>query len=167
MIRLDDRDLQILAILQTEGRITKTELAERVNLSPTPCWERLKRLEDAGVIEGYGARVALNVLGPLSVIFMQAELASHRREDFDRFEETVLGLPEAVECWAVGGGMDYLLKFVCRDIDAYQHLVERLLEADIGLKRYFTYVVTKPVKLAPTPPLQRVLKRGRGEKSSS
>jgi DNA-binding Lrp family transcriptional regulator len=58
-IKLDDRDLKMLAILQREGRIAKAALAERVNLSPTPCWERLKRLEEAGIIEGYGARVSL------------------------------------------------------------------------------------------------------------
>ena len=58
-LKLDERDLKILAILQQEGRITKTELAERVNLSPTPCWSRLKRLEKIGLIEGYRAKIAL------------------------------------------------------------------------------------------------------------
>jgi Lrp/AsnC family transcriptional regulator of ectoine degradation len=153
MIALDDRDLRILSILQTEGRIAKTALAKRVNLSPTPCWERLKRLEDAGVIEGYGARVSLKALGPLSVIFMEAELTSHRAEDFARFETAVAATPEIVECWAVGGGIDYMLKFVCADIDAYQRLVDAMLSDDIGLRRYFTYVVTKPVKTAPCPPI--------------
>jgi len=73
-MQLDDRDLKILSILQNEGRITKTELAQRANLSPTPCWERLKRLEDASLIEGYSARVSLTKLGPFSVIFMEAEI---------------------------------------------------------------------------------------------
>ncbi len=152
-MRLDDRDLKILSVLQTEGRIAKTELARRVNLSPTPCWERLKHLEDAGVIEGYGARVSLSKLGPLSVIFMEAELDSHRSEDFTRFEQVLNDMPEVVECWAVGGGIDYMIKFVCKDVETYQTLVEDLLNAEIGLKRYYTYVVTKPVKDAPCPPL--------------
>ena len=157
MIKLDDRDLKILAVLQAEGRITKTELATRVNLSPTPCWERLKRLEDAGVIEGYGARVSLTALGPLTIVFMEAELASHRAEDFGKFEQAVEDIPEIVECWAVGGGIDYLLKFACRDVDAYQRLVDRMLTDDIGLRRYFTYIVTKPVKAAPAPPFEVLL----------
>ena len=145
-IKLDERDMEILAILQKEGRITSAALAARVNLSPTPTWERVKRLEKAGIIEGYGARVALNAFGPSTVIFMEAELDSHRTEDFKRFEAAVQDVPEIVECWAVGGGIDYLIKVVARDVDAYQRLVDRLLTADIGLRRYYTYVVTKPVK---------------------
>ncbi len=152
-MRLDDRDLMILSVLQTEGRITKTELAARVNLSPTPCWQRLKKLEDAGVIEGYGARVSLAALGPLSIIFMEAELGSHQVEDFNRFETALQDIPEIVECWAVGGGIDYVMKFICKDVAAYQALVDDILQADIGLKRYFTYVVTKPVKSTPSLPL--------------
>ncbi|MEQ8665238.1 MAG: Lrp/AsnC family transcriptional regulator [Rhodospirillales bacterium] len=153
MLALDDRDLKILSILQTDGRVTKTELARRVNLSATPCWERLKRLEDNGIIEGYGARISLSAFGPLSVIFMEAELASHRAEDFKQFEDAILTYDDVVECWAVGGGIDYLLKFACADVDAYQRRVDGMLEADIGLRRYFTYVVTKPVKTSPLPPV--------------
>ena len=152
-MRLDDRDLKILSVLQSEGRITKTELAARVNLSPTPCWERLKKLEDGGVITGYTAQISLTLLGPLSIIFMEAEISSHQAKDFERFETALEGIPEIVECWAVGGGIDYMLKFACNSVDSYQKLVDELLQADIGLKRYFTYVVTKPVKCAPTPPL--------------
>jgi len=152
-MRLDDRDLKILSVLQSEGRITKTELAARVNLSPTPCWERLKKLEDAGVITGYSAQVSLTMLGPLSIIFMEAEISSHRAEDFVRFESAVETIPEIVECWAVGGGIDYMLKFTCNNVDAYQKRVDEMLQSDIGLNRYFTYVVTKPVKCLPTPPL--------------
>lgn len=158
-MQLDDRDLKILSILQNEGRITKTELAQRVNLSPTPCWERLKRLEDAGLIEGYSARISLTKLGPFSVIFMEAEISSHQAEDFERFERAIQDIPEIVECWAVGGGIDYLVKFFCKDVDSYQRLVDRILQADIGLRRYSTYVVTKPVKNTSTPPLTLVSAR--------
>ncbi|GLQ04824.1 Lrp/AsnC family transcriptional regulator [Sneathiella chinensis] len=153
MLKLDDRDLKILAILQREGRISKAALAERIALSPTPCWERLKRLENAGIIEGYGARIALGSLGPMSVIFMQAELESHKSEDFERFEAAVRDIPEIVECWAIGGGLDYLLKVATRDVDSYQRLVDRILNMQIGLCRYYTYIVTKPVKVSPFPPI--------------
>jgi Lrp/AsnC family transcriptional regulator, regulator of ectoine-degradation genes len=152
-LQLDDRDLKILAILQKEGRITKAALAERVNLSPTPCWERLKRLEAAGIIEGYSARIALKAFGPMAIMFMEAELDSHKAQDFDRFERAVREIDAITECWAVGGGIDYLLKVVTRDVDAYQRLVDRMLGADIGLKRYYTYVVTKRVKETAGPPI--------------
>lgn len=154
MIKLDDRDLKLLSVLQREGRITKNDLAKRINLSPTACWERLKRLEDSGVIEGYGARLSPAAFGPVSTVIMQAELDSHRSSDFTRFEAAVAEIPEIVDCWAVGGGVDYFLRFVCRDVDSYQRLVDRMLDADIGLKRYYSYVVTKAVKATPVRPLE-------------
>lgn len=157
MIKLDNRDVQILLTLQTEGRIAKSDLAKRVNLSPTPCWERLKRLEQAGIIQGYGAHISLANLTSSTTILMEAELASHQSKDFERFENAVLNTPEIVECWAVGGGIDYVLKFVCHNVDTYQRLVDRMLNDDIGLKRYFTYIVTKPVKCTPAPPIQSLL----------
>jgi len=151
MMKLDDRDLKLLSVLQSEGRITKNDLAKRINLSPAACWERLKRLETNGVIEGYGARISDDVYGPRVTVIMQAELECHRSPDFTRFEMAIAQVPEIVDCWAVGGGVDYFLKFSCRDIDSYQRLVDRLLDADVGLKRYYTYIVTKSVKSAAVP----------------
>jgi Lrp/AsnC family transcriptional regulator, regulator of ectoine-degradation genes len=150
--RLDERDIRILAILQREGRISKTELASRVNLSPTPCWERLNRLETAGVITGYGARLNPEIFGPRTVVFVQAELENHRAADFHRFEAAMHEAPQVVECWAVGGGFDYILKITATDIEDYQRFMDDLLEADVGLKRYFSFLVTKPIK-AVDPPL--------------
>ena len=109
MLKLDDRDLKILSILSTEGRISKAALAERVNLTAAPCWERLKRLEEAGIITGYHADIALRKIAPHVVIFMAAELEGHRSENFRIFERTVERLEEIVACWAVGGGFDYIL----------------------------------------------------------
>ncbi|WP_206412900.1 Lrp/AsnC family transcriptional regulator [Nitratireductor soli] len=146
MLKLDDRDIKILAILQKEGRISKAALAERVNLTPAPCWERLKRLEKAGIITGYRAEIALSKVMPYIAVFMAAELEGHRAEDFQRFERSVQTIDEITGCWAVGGGFDYILQIIARDIDAYQRLVDQLLEARVGLARYFTYIVTKPVK---------------------
>lgn len=153
MLKLDDRDLKIIAILREEGRISKAELARRVNLSAAPCWERLKRLEDAGIIAGYRAEVALRKVAAHIVVFMAVELGEHRAEDFQTFERAMARHDEIVACWAVGGGFDYLVQIVTRDIDSYQRLVDHLLEARVGLARYFTYVVTKPVKAAGTLPL--------------
>lgn len=156
MLKLDDRDVKILSILAREGRISKAELAKRVNLSAAPAWERMKRLEEAGLITGYHAAVALKKLGPHLVVFLAAELESHRAQDFQAFERAIAPLDEVVACWAVGGGFDYILQVVTRDIDSYQRLVDHLLEAKAGVSRYFTYVVTKPVKQGPLP-LERLL----------
>ena len=150
-LRLDARDIKILSILQREGRIPKAALAERVNLSATPCWERLRRLEDAGIIESYGAQISLTAFGPVTVVFVQIEIESHRHEDFSRFETEIDKVPEIVECWAIGGGMDYMMKIVVRHLSDYQTLIEGLLDRQIGIKRYYTYVVTSPVKNEPIP----------------
>lgn len=150
-LKLDDRDIKILGILQKEGRIPKATLAERVNLSPTPCWERLKRLEKAGIIEGYGARISLKAFGRFTTLFILVEIESHRAEDFRTFEKAVAAIPEITECWAIGGGFDYLCKLITSDLDAFQQRMDEILESKIGVKRYYTYAVTKPVKEGPLP----------------
>jgi Lrp/AsnC family transcriptional regulator of ectoine degradation len=156
-LKLDATDLRILAAIQRDGRITKLALAERVGLSPTPCWTRLKRLEEAGIIAGYHARLALRLIVPFALVFMEVTLGAHRQADFDRFERAVKTIPEIVACWSVGGGVDYLVKVVARDIDAYQRLVDDLLARDIGIDRYFTYIVTKTVKDETAMPLDALV----------
>jgi Lrp/AsnC family transcriptional regulator of ectoine degradation len=149
--RLDARDIKILAILQREGRIPKAALAERVNLSATPCWERLRRLEEAGIIESYGAQISLKAFGPVAIVFVEIEIESHRSEDFARFEQAVGRIAEIVECWAVGGGIDYLCKVVVRNLTDYQALIERMLGDQVGIRRYYSYVVTSAIKSEPMP----------------
>jgi len=159
-VTLDRIDLKILATLQDEGRITKLKLAEKVGLSPTPCWERLQRLEKARVITGYHARVALARVARSTTIWTEMTLKSHGRADFDRFEAAVREIPQIVECWATGGGIDYLVRFVVRDVDTYQRLVDEMLTAEIGIDRYFTYIVTRPVKDATQLPIDQLLDEG-------
>ncbi|UVC18161.1 Lrp/AsnC family transcriptional regulator [Mesorhizobium onobrychidis] len=144
--KLDQIDLKILDAVQRDGRITKLALADKVGLSPTPCWMRLRKLEKAGIVSGYHAKVAMRAVAPVATVLMEVTLASHRQADFDRFERVIRDIPEIVACWSVGGGVDYLLKVMARDIDAYQRLVDALLEREIGIDRYFTYIVTKTVK---------------------
>ncbi|MDQ7732210.1 Lrp/AsnC family transcriptional regulator [Halomonas sp. SpR1] len=146
MMKLDRYDLKILDILSRDGRITKSKLAEAINLSVSPCWERVKRLEKAGVIQGYSARINSEVLVPRNSVWVQIELKQHNAESFTRFEALVMQTPEVTECVAVGGGVDYLVKFEARTIDSYQRLIDKWLVSDAGIERYFTYIVTKSVK---------------------
>ena len=155
--RLDQRDLAILGILQREGRITNQRLAERIHLSASACLERVKRLEQLGVVKGYGAEVALEKVLRCSTVYVEVTLKRHEAQDFDRFESAIRDIPEVLECNAIGGGSDYLMKVIALDIAHYQELIDRLLAADIGIGRYFTYVVTKPVKRAGPLPLQHLL----------
>jgi Lrp/AsnC family transcriptional regulator, regulator of ectoine-degradation genes len=156
-MKLDARDIAILRVLSTEGRIAKTALAERVGLSPTPCWDRMRRLEKEGLIEGYRAEISLKKLGPHVTVFVAAELSDHTAARFRCFEEAMRLHDEIVACWALGGGFDYLLQIVTRDIDTYQRLIDEMLDARIGLARYFTYIVTKPVKGGAPPPFEVLL----------
>lgn len=144
--KLDATDLKILDAIQRDGRITKLKLAEQVGLSPTPCWMRLAKLEKAGIVTGYHARIAVRAIAPVTSVLVEVTLANHRQADFDRFERVVRDVPEIISCWSVGGGVDYLLRVMTRDIDAYQRLIDSLLEREIGIDRYFTYIVTRTVK---------------------
>lgn len=151
MVALDPTDLAILKVLACDGRITKAALADAVGLSPTPCWNRLKRLEKVGVIDSYGARFDLRKIGPSVTVFVAVEIADHTAASFRIFEDALTRYDEITACWALGGGYDYLMQVVTRDIDAYQRLMDVMLDARIGLSRYFTYIVTKPVKGGPPP----------------
>ena len=146
MYKLDERDIQILSILQEEGRITKTALADRLNLSLTPSWDRLQRLEEEGIIESYGARLSSPFLKNFHLVITEVELESHKEGEFARFEEAIMGFDEVLSCWSVGGGLDYILKVLVKDVSDYQGFLKRVLKADIGLRRYFSYAVLDKIK---------------------
>lgn len=157
MSKLDRIDLRILSVLQKHGRITKQRLANEVNLSVSPCWVRLKRLEEAGIIDGYHAEVQLDKLASFSTVLVEISLKHHAAEDFQRFEEAMQEAPHVIDCYATGGGMDYMLRIVAHDIDHYQTLIDEMLERNIGIDRYFTYIVTKAVKQSRFIPIDQVL----------
>ena len=146
MYKLDERDIQILSILQEEGRITKTALADRLNLSLTPSWDRLQRLEEEGIIESYGARLSSSFLKNFHLVITEVELESHKEGEFAHFEDAIMSFDEVISCWSVGGGLDYILKILVKDVSDYQDLLKRVLKADIGLRRYFSYAVLDRIK---------------------
>ena len=141
--KLDRIDLKILAQLQKSGRITNVELADAVGLSPSPCLTRVKRLEQAGYITGYGAQINLHKLGEFLTVFTEVTLQDHKSTDFARFEAKIRTVDEIIECHLVSGGYDYLLKFVTPGVSHYQALIEYLLESNIGIEKYFSYIVIK------------------------
>ena len=146
MYKLDARDIQILSILQEEGRITKTALADRLNLSLTPSWDRLQRLEEEGIIESYGARLSSPFLKNFHLVITEIELESHKEGQFARFEDAIMDFDEVLSCWSVGGSLDYILKILVKDVSDYQDFLKRVLKADIGLRRYFSYAVLDRIK---------------------
>ncbi|MET3524457.1 Lrp/AsnC family transcriptional regulator [Mesorhizobium sp. M4B.F.Ca.ET.017.02.2.1] len=142
-MKLDKIDIKILSELQKSGRISNVELADLVSLSASPCLMRVKKLQEEGFIVGYSARVDLAKLGQTVTVFTEITLKNHRPTDYSRFLATVEKIDSAIECHLVSGGYDYLAKFVTRGISEYQAIMERLLELNIGIDKYFSFVVLK------------------------
>lgn len=145
-IQLDRLDLKILATLQSAGRISNLELAEKVGLSATPCAQRVRRMEAAGYINGYGALLEIDRICSNIVVFTEITLRNHRREDFLKFERGIQEIPRLLNCFLVTGGYDYLAQFIARDILDYQETIEALLDRDLGVDKYYSYVTIKQVK---------------------
>lgn len=148
-IGLDAADVRILCAIQQHGQLSKTRLAEIVNLSPTPCLARLNRLKAAGFIRGYRGVIALDRIADVTQVVVTVSLTDHRKSDFDRFESRIRALDEVTECIATGGGMDYVMKVVTSSLTAFQVLIDSLLADELGIQRYMTYVVTREVKSEP------------------
>lgn len=145
-VELDRLDRRILAILQLDGRITNQALAEQVGLSPSACLARVRRLERAGVIEGYGARLNPWALDAGLILFAEFWLESQRPADLARFEAAVADIPEIVEASYVSGPYDYLVKVVAPNMTAWTALSEDLMSRDLGVDKVVTHVLMKKPK---------------------
>ena len=111
-MKLDRIDIRILHELQKNGRITNVELADLVHLSPSPCLQRVKKLQTEGFISGYSAQIDVARLGQTLTVFTEVTLKNHRQIDFARFQQAAEKVDEIIECHLISGGYDYLLKFV-------------------------------------------------------
>jgi DNA-binding Lrp family transcriptional regulator len=156
--RLDRIDLNILVHLSQDGSLTNLQLSERVGLSPSPCLQRVKRLEQAGYIAGYNARIDLARLMDAVTVFTEVTLVDHRLDDFVKFESSIRDVQEITECHLISGGYDYLLRFMTRSIAHYQACTEGLLARNIGIAKYFSYIVIKTPIAKPGPPLAVLLR---------
>jgi len=146
MISLDKKDLLILHELQENARITNVELARKVNLSATPCAERVRSLESNGFIQGYYARLNPSLLNMELLVFVEIDLARTSPEVFDEFAEAVRALPQVLECHLVSGNFDYLVKARVADMAAYRKLLGETLLTLPGVSASRTYVVMEDVK---------------------
>jgi Lrp/AsnC family transcriptional regulator of ectoine degradation len=146
---LDTLDIRILSTVQQHGQLSKARLSELVNLSPTPCWIRLEKLKKAGYIKGYRGEIAIDKIVDLAKFIVTVSLKTHKRADFQQFESCIQSIDEIVECSATGGGSDFVLKVVTTSLHDFQDVMEDLLNREIGIERYFIYVVTRDVKSTP------------------
>ncbi|CAB3626242.1 MULTISPECIES: winged helix-turn-helix transcriptional regulator [Achromobacter] len=143
---LDRIDLKILDILQREGRISVTELAERVSLSATPCSDRVKRMEREGVITGYHARVNPAALGKNLLVFLEIKLSAKSGDVFDKVKKELLYVPEVMECHLVSGDFDYLVKARLTEMNEYRRLLGEILKRLPASAESRSYVVMEEIK---------------------
>lgn len=142
---LDQIDVKLLAALQRDGRSTIEKLARRVNLSARACLDRVRRLEAAGIISGYQAIVELDALSRPITVF--AEIVLEKQAQQGEFEHRLAAIEEIVECWEVSGTVDYIARFVCADLSAYQALTTRLIDdRSLGIARIVSHVVLRTVR---------------------
>jgi Lrp/AsnC family leucine-responsive transcriptional regulator len=143
---LDRTDRKILAVLQTDGRIANVDLARTVNLTPTPCLERVRRLENEGFITGYVALLDPVKANAALCAYIEVQLVSTTTEAIRRFNQEMLSLEEVQECQMVAGGFDYLIKIRVTDMQHYQRFLGGKLAAIEGISQTHTYVVIEDVK---------------------
>lgn len=150
---LDRIDRRILGALQSDGRITNLDLADRVGLSPTATAERVKRLTRDGYILGYTALLDPNKLQRGLLVFVEIKLDRMNPEVFDTFATAVARAPEVLECHLIAGGFDYLVKARVRDMEAYRVFLSEVLMALPGVRETHTYPVMEEVKDTMTLPV--------------
>lgn len=143
---LDRIDRNILRELQKNGRISNVELSQKVGLSPTPCLERVKRLEKQGVITSYTALLNPQYLNASLLVFIELTLQRSSPDVFERFNEAAKQLDSILECHLVSGDFDYLLKTRVADMSAYRKVLSETLLALPDIKNSRTYVVMEEVK---------------------
>lgn len=143
---LDAADRAILRLLQQDAFLTTKEIAVRLNMSSTPVFERVKRLEREGYVTGYTAILDRRKIGLPMLVFCDVSLKEHNRDYLLRFEREVADVPEVIECHHIAGAYDYLLKVVVRDMDDYQRFVKEKLAALENIGRVQSHFVMTEVK---------------------
>ena len=146
VVKLDSTDLAILTALQANARISVVDLAKRVNLSPTPCTLRIRRMEEHGIITGYHARLAPKALGHALMVFVTVSLKSTDEKTLRAFNAAVKPVKQVLECHMVGGGFDYLLKLRVRDMGEYRDILGGQLGALSMVESTHSYFVMEEVK---------------------
>lgn len=144
--KFDDIDLRILKTLQQDGNITNLDLSKKINLSPAPTLERVKRLENTGVIKGYHAEIDPKVMGLTVTTYILITLSWLRGDTTNRFVEMINDLDEITECHHITGSADFLMKVITKDISAYEQLILKKLLPSEEVERLQTLVVLSTAK---------------------
>ncbi|MBF7691323.1 Lrp/AsnC family transcriptional regulator [Acinetobacter pollinis] len=143
---LDKTDLKILEILQSDSRVMTSQLSERLNLSTSPCWRRVKRLEETKIIQGYGVFLDRRKLNLSVMVFIRVSIDSHSEKEARKFEEEVIALDNVVACYSMGGDADFLLQIVSSNLDTYADFSMFVIRRLPGIKEMQSMFVLKEIK---------------------
>jgi DNA-binding Lrp family transcriptional regulator len=152
-MKLDRVDRRILEELQADARLSSADLAERVSLTTSPCWRRVKRLEEEGLISGYHARVDIQRLGFQVTAIVQVSLDKKDAQSLHAFEAAVQEIPQVLACFRISGRYDHQLIVVAEDLEAYGRFAEEHINGLPSVKEVYTSFVLKEVKAAANAPL--------------
>ena len=148
---MDAIDRKILAALQKNARASLQEIGQAVGLSTSPCWERIRKMEQAGVIEGYTVRLNAQSLGWQDTVLVQVTLDSHSDNTLEKFGETLAAIPEVVEAFLVSGEYDYLLRIAVKDTRDYERLLRERLYKIKGIRHSKSSFVLRTLKKSDLP----------------
>lgn len=146
MTDLDPFERKILRLLQADASLTTAEIAERVGLSPSPCWRRIDRLERDGFIKNRAAIVDRRKVGLNAQIFAQVKLNAHGRANLDEFSAAIREFPEVLDAYVLMGSMDFMLRIVAKDIDAYERFFFEQLSKLPGVQEINSTVALSEIK---------------------
>ncbi len=155
--KLETKDIEILKLLQRDATVSTAAIAERINVSQSPCWRRINRLEQEGLIRGRVALLDRAALGMDVVVFATINLTSTGRQNLLAFEREIVGHPEVIECYTMTGIWDYLLKIVTRDIRHYEAFVRNTLTASPAIRELHSHMAVTEIKNVTQLPLDTQL----------
>lgn len=152
-MQIDEFDRRILRTLQESPDLPVAEIAEQVGLSPTPCWRRIKRLEQAGIISGRAVLINSAAMGYEISVFAYIKLKQHDERTLEAFEEKILEHPEIVECFSMSGDIDYIIRILSKNIKDYEIIIKRVVLHLPGVQSINSSFALKCIKLTTKVPI--------------
>ncbi len=154
---LQSTDVDILQMLQQDASLSTGAIAERLNLSQSPCWRRINRIEQAGLIKKRVALLDRRALGMDVVVFATVSLTANGRQNLEAFEREIVRFPEVMECYTMAGIWDYMLKVVARDIAHYEDFVRNTLTTNESIRELHSHMAVTEIKNSTELPLETQL----------
>jgi Lrp/AsnC family leucine-responsive transcriptional regulator len=143
---LEPTEIKLLKLLQNDARVTNQELADKIGMSASPCWRKVRKLEEDGVIEGYRAVLNRKKIGLGVMVFIRVVIDSHSEAEAKKFEEEVIALEDVVACYSIGGDADFLLQVVAYDLDSYADFAMSVVRRLPRIKEMQSMFVLKEIK---------------------